>query len=108
MKGTYMYIVGACKCVHRTFPSLVKIASKPLPKCQSTREVNILVMVESSKDSIETMLRCLVNLPVMWLRPPPGGPIAHTNNWIERHKHSINTEKIPYCTVTLLTYTMQS
>ena len=63
-----------------TFPRRVKMASKPLLKCQSTREEKILVMVVSSKDSIETMFRCRVKRPVMVFLPPPGGPMPHTKS----------------------------
>ena len=63
-----------------TFPSLLKMASNPLLKCQSTIEEKILVIVLSSKDSMEMMLKCRVNLPVMWFLPPPGGPMAATSS----------------------------
>lgn len=64
-----------------TFPSLPKDASNPLAKCQSTMDVKILVMVLSSNESIDMILRWRVNRPEISLRPPPGGPMAETNNW---------------------------
>lgn len=64
-----------------TFPNRVKIASKPLLKCQSTSVEKILVMVLSSKDSMEMMLRCRVKRPVMLFLPPPGGPIPLTSSY---------------------------
>ena len=64
-----------------TFPSLPKDVSNPLAKCQSTMDVKILVMVLSSNESIDMILRWRVNRPEISLRPPPGGPMAETNNW---------------------------
>lgn len=61
-------------------PSLRKLDSNPLLKCQSEIAVKIRNMVLSSKSSIETTCRWRVNLLLMSLRPPPGGPIAPTNN----------------------------
>ena len=64
-----------------TFPSLPKEESNPLAKCQSTMEVNILVMVLSSNESMDMIFIWRVNRSEMSLRPPPGGPMADTNSW---------------------------
>lgn len=63
-----------------TFPSLPKEESNPLAKCQSTMEVNILVMVLSSNESMDMIFIWRVNRSEISLRPPPGGPMADTNS----------------------------
>ncbi|RMX48219.1 hypothetical protein pdam_00005426, partial [Pocillopora damicornis] len=59
---------------------LPKEESNPLAKCQSTMEVNILVMVLSSNESMDMIFIWRVNRSEMSLRPPPGGPMADTNS----------------------------
>ena len=76
-----LYHVVSMTNLHLTFPSLEKGASKPFPKCQSEMLVKIRVIVTSSNSSIEMTCRWRVKRPVMSLRPPPGGPIAPTNNY---------------------------
>lgn len=97
-------------CITFTLPSLRKAGSNPLPKCQSTMEEKILVIVESSKDSMEIRLKCRVKRLVMEFLPPPGGPMAHTRfcevSWEGRgkqvqlhctvHTHTCTTIHIPH------------
>lgn len=64
-----------------TFDSFAILASKPLAKCQSKIEQKILSSVLSSKESIERINICLANLRETSSEPPPGGPMAATNNW---------------------------
>jgi hypothetical protein len=57
------------------------LTSKPLAKCHSMMEPKILSSVLSSNESIQRINMCRVNRPDISFEPPPGGPMAATNNW---------------------------
>jgi hypothetical protein len=56
-------------------------ASKPLAKCHSIMEPKIVSRVVSSNESIDRINMCQVNRLDISFEPPPGGPMAATNNW---------------------------
>jgi len=63
-----------------TFDNLAMLASKPLAKCHSMMEPKIVSRVVSSNESTERINMCQVNRPDISFEPPPGGPMAATNN----------------------------